>query len=190
VGHHLEKEYSMPGLVLFALSLGFMLFRVASPMSAKTEGKLVREVSLNYRERMAMQQMNLVALAVILLLGAVGHWLTLPFELLAMVAAYGILMVPVRYRLTNVGIAINGVVFRRWSEFGDIKPSTQKLVLIGRPGNGRFAIWVRGTHQNEVLPLLRRNVQGSSRQGETPATPKGGPQEGHLSFRRLLARRS
>jgi hypothetical protein len=180
----------MPGLVLVALSLGFMLFRVTSPIGAKAEGKVIRQVELNVRERLAMQQINLCALAVILLLGSLGHWMRLPFELLAIVAAFGIITIPVRYRFTAVGVGLNRVVFRRWDEFERVETKPQRLVLIGRPGNGRFPIWVRGPHQSEVLHLVQRYLSASRRSGDVEPIAKGGPEEGQMPIRRLLARRS
>jgi len=167
-----------------------MAFRVLAPAGPKPEGKVLREVPLSFLERLHMQRLNLIALAMILLLGAIGHWIKLPFEILAIVAAYGIIMIPARYILTNTGIGLNRVVFRRWSEFEAVETAPQKITLIGRPGNGRFPIWLRGPRQQEVLSLVRRHVRGTSRQGETPTTPKGGPEEGQMSIGRLLARRS
>jgi hypothetical protein len=164
----------MPGIILLSLSLAFMLMRVVAPAGPRPEGRVLREVTLSLRERAAMQRFNLIALGAILLLSAIGHWVRLPFEVLAIVAAYGILMVPARYTLTTTGVGLNRVVFRRWSEFASVETS-QKVILVGRPGNGNFPMWLRGQHQEEVLGLVRRHVQGSSRQEVAPAFAKGGP---------------
>jgi len=179
----------MSGPIVVALSLAFMLMRVVAPYGAKVQGKPVREVVLNYRERMTMQRLNLCALAVILLLGVVGRWIQLPYEILAIVAAYGILMVPVRYRLTTEGIALNRVVFRRWSEFGEMEVSPQRIVLRGRPGNGRLTLWLRDAHQRDVLPLLRRYVQSQSSSRPSTKEKEGDMKAGTMLYRRLLPRR-
>ena len=110
--------------------------------------------------------------------------------MLAIVAAYGLLMVPVRYQVTTEGIAINRVVFRRWNEFAGIEISSQKITIVGKPGNGRFPIWLSASHQREILPFLYRYVQGAIRPGDSPANSKGGSQQGRMPFRRLLERRS
>jgi hypothetical protein len=180
----------MPSLILLALSLAFMLARVVAPAGPKPEGRVLREVTLNLRERLAMQQLNLIAFGVILVLLTIGHWIRLPFEILAILAAYGILMVPARYTLTTTGIGLNRVVFRRWSEFAAVETTPQKVHLIGRPGNGRFPIWLRGQHQNEVLGLVRRNIYGSRSPGEAAEPLKGGDRQKTVLFRRIFARHS
>lgn len=153
----------MPGFALVILSLGFMLFRVVSPRGVTVQGRILRTVTLNFRERLQLQRTNMLCLGVILLLGGLGHWVPLPFELLAIVASYGVLMVPVRYQITSHGIGLNRVIFRRWDEFAEIEASSQRIVLRGRPGNGRLTIWLRDVHQADVLSLLRRYVHGANR---------------------------
>ena len=58
----------MLGLLLVAVSLGFMAFRVVSPLGTKVEGRNLASVALTYRERLSMQRLNLCALGVLLLL--------------------------------------------------------------------------------------------------------------------------
>src|SRR5207237_10477277 len=108
----------------------------------------------------------LAGLGVLLVLGAIGRWVAFPFELVAIVAAYGVLMVPVRYSLTTEGVGLNRVVFRPWQEFAGYSASSRQLVLEGRPGNGRFAIPLLAERQPAVLPVLRNYL--------APAVPTAG----------------
>ncbi len=182
----------MPGLVLLVLSLGFMLFRVTSPSGQKSQGRPLRTVSLSLLERVRYQRTNLFAIGVILVLGAVGHWITTPFELLAIVAVYGILLIPVRYQITTEGVGVNRVVFRRWCEFASYTTSPRQILLQGRSGNGRFAIRLLPAHQLEVLPIVRHYVtpDAGTTSPVAATTRQGGARPEHTRRRRLLARRS
>ncbi|MGI8553199.1 MAG: hypothetical protein ACR2PL_20800 [Dehalococcoidia bacterium] len=148
----------MAGLFLLLLSLGWMVFRVAPARRATVEGKPLLTVPLTYRERLAFQRVNLVCLGLILLLGAIGKWFSLPFELLAIMAAYGILLLPVRYQITSQGIALNRVVFRRWNDFATVEGTARQIMLAGRPGSSRFIVRLPAARQTEILPLIRRFV--------------------------------
>jgi hypothetical protein len=178
----------MTGPALILISLGFMLFRVVSPRGEHTQGKHLQTFTLTYRERLALQRLNLCALGIILFAGSVGHWIHLPFEILAIVAAYGILMVPVRYQLTTQGVAINRVVFRPWQEFAESKVTDKNIVLVGKPGNGHFTIWIGARHQADIRPLLRRFVQESKSPG-SQSREEGERSALSTQFRRLLPRR-
>lgn len=180
----------MPGYVLVFLSLAFMLFRVRPVAGGRVDGRLLRTISLNYRERAAMQRFNLCGLALILIPGAIGRWIAFPLELLAIVAANAILLVPVRYQITAQGIALNGSLFRRWNEFGSIQLGSQRMTLVGQPGNARFQIWTRAGSQTEVLALIRRYVHGPVKPAASPSSRKGGESGERFYLRRLLAGRS
>src|SRR5436305_5075289 len=133
----------MPGYVLVFLSLAFMLFRIRPVSGGRAQGRLLRTIALGYRERAAMQRFNLCGLALILVAGAIGRWIAFPLELLAILAANAILLVPVHYQITPQGVALNGSLFRRWNEFASIQLESQKITLVGQPGNARFQLWTR-----------------------------------------------
>ena len=99
-------------------------------------------------------------------------------------------MVPVRYRITTQGIAVNRVVFRRWPEFAEMEIRPNRIVLQGKPGNGRLTLWLRDTHQQEALPLLRRYVQSRRSSSSRSEEKEGDMNRGTMLYRRLLPRRS
>ena len=183
---------AIQGLLLVALSLGFMVFRVYAPRPQRVPGTPLRTIALGLRERMLLQRKNLYALAAILVVGAVGGWLSLPIELVAIVAAYGVLTIPVRYRLTSDGVALNRVVFRPWREFAGYQVGGRQITLDGRPGNRRFVLQLLADHQALALPLVRSYLPPSGAAAHAPAEEpeKGGARRAHTRRRRLQARRS
>jgi hypothetical protein len=153
---------------LVALSLAFMLFRVVSPARVRVEGSVLQTISLSYPERVALQRLNLFVLGVLLVLAAFGRWFGLYVELGVIVIANVILFIPVHYRLTTSGVAVNQVVFRHWNEFARVDVSAGKVTLVGRPGNGKLNLWVRAAHQHDLLRVVRQRVR-SAASGSSPA---------------------
>ncbi len=152
----------MPALVLVVSSLLVMVVRVAAPLGQTVEGQELLTVRLGLRERLLYHRSGLYAFGLILLLLGLAGLLPYQFQLLAVLACYGVLMIPVRYRLTSAGVGVNAVVFRRWSEFGGITTSPRAITLRGRPGNGRFALRLLVSHQPEALAVIRRHVRAAA----------------------------
>jgi hypothetical protein len=152
----------MAALLLVVLSLLLMLSRVTAPFGQKIEGRETDAIVLGFRERMLYHRSGLYAFGVILLLLAVARLLSTPMQLLAVAGCYAVLMVPIRYRFTNEGIGVNGVVFRRWREFASIEEDGRSLTLTGSSGTRAFTLRVSGRHREEALRLLRRFVRGTA----------------------------
>src|SRR5947209_10112350 len=104
-------------LLPILVCLATALMRVSVIRGVQIEGKHETTVALSFSERLRYHRMSMYALGALLFINAVGGTIPTAFELLAIVAMWGILSVPIRYRLTSQGIALNRVVFRRWTEF-------------------------------------------------------------------------
>jgi hypothetical protein len=162
----------MPALLLVVLSLVMMAARVAAPFGQRIEGRELLVVRLSFVERVLFHRSGLYAFGVILLLVGVTGLLPVPFQVLAVLACYGVLTIPVRYRLTDAGIGLNNVVFRRWSEFNGVDVSSRAITLRGRPGNGRFTVRLLSAHKSEPLRAIRRHIRAETTNGA--AVGKGG----------------
>src|SRR6266581_1287326 len=101
-------------LVWFLVGCFFMLMflRVGLPFGIQSEGTMVAEVALTFRERLQVHRMNMYALGALLLLSAIGGWFSLPVEIALILVALGIVNLPMRYKFTREGIACNNVLFR------------------------------------------------------------------------------
>lgn len=164
----------MPALVLVVLSLLVMVGRVAAPLGQRAEGQELLVVRLGPRERMLYHRTGLYAFGVILLLLALTGLLRYQFQILAIVACYGVLTAPVRYRLTTTGLGVNGVVFRRWPEFCQVETSAHAITLHGTPGNGRFTLRLLRANQTEALRVIERQLHLPAALGGKVAGKKRG----------------
>src|SRR5205814_2068280 len=125
---------------------------------------------------------GLYAFALILLLLVLGGLVTPTVELLAILGVYAVLMLPIRYRFTTAGVAVNSVVFRRWSEFEGVEVSPRALTLRGRPGNGRLTLRLLSADQPHALALIRRHLRAEPAQAGTRER-KGGRHSGRMNAR-------
>lgn len=151
----------MPALLLVVSSLLVMVVRVAAPLGQPATGQELLIVRLGLRERLLYHRSGLYAFGLILLLLGLAGLVPYQLQVLAVLACYGVLTIPVRYRLTSEGVGANGVVFRRWAEFDGVETSARAIILRGRPGNGRFALRLFTSHQPEALAVIRRRMRAA-----------------------------
>ncbi len=155
-------------LIPVLLTLGTALMRVHAIPGTRVEGKVEREVALTFRERLRYHRASLYALGVLLLLGASAGLMTPLLELVAVVAFYAVVSMPVRYRFTSAGVAINNVVFRRWSEFRGHQVNKRQLLLLGKPGLSRFPMLLAGDRQKPALAVVARRLSQATDNQKTP----------------------
>jgi hypothetical protein len=148
----------MAVMLLFAAMLALMLMRVYLPIGAKARGKVTSRVSLSLMERFLLQRVNLYAIGGVLLLMIVTGSMSTAGELLVLLVAQGILMIPVRCVITSEGVGLNNVVFRPWSEFVGFTVAPRRIVLVGREGTRSMSIPLYPRHQQEIIPALRRHL--------------------------------
>lgn len=152
-----------PILGLYGMMLIIMLLRVALPIGVKIEGKLLREIRLSWSERLQLQRTNVYLIGGALLLGSVAGWLPTIVELMVVVAAMAILAIPVRYRLTDQGIALNHVVFRSWKEFKSVEADRRGLCLDAQMGFRDFSVVIAASRRGEVQRLLEAALTRANR---------------------------
>ena len=140
----------MPVIALFGLMLIITLMRVALPVGAQVEGRVVREFRLSFRERLRLQRTNVYLIGTALLIGGLAGWLPVFVELVVVLGVFAILAIPARYILTDQGIALNHVVFRPWKEFRCIEDAGRSLCLRGFPGYRDFHLIVGPSRRTEV----------------------------------------
>lgn len=158
----------MPLVLLLTVMLSITAMRVFIPIPAKVEGKELGRITLSFRERLLMQRTNVYLVGAVVLLGAITGMLTGPLETVALLAMFAILTIPARYRFTSEGVALNNVVFRRWSEFSGYREERSRIVLEAKEGRD-FRLIVTGTNSEAAKKALSRLLPQA-----TPAkTPRG-----------------
>jgi Amt family ammonium transporter len=125
---------------LFAMMLGIMLMRVYLPYGQRAQGRDRRTTTLDFHERLLLQRKNVYAIGVVLLITALGGLSSPLIQAVVVMAVLAILCIPVRYRLTDDGIGLNNVVFRRWEEFQGLVAGPRSYVLLGDNGAANFTI--------------------------------------------------
>ncbi len=164
----------MAVVLLLALMLGIAAMRVYLPMGAKIEGKPLGVITLTFRERMLLQRTNLYMIGAVVLLGAVSGFLSGPLEMVALLATFVILMIPVRYRLTSQGIALNNVVFRSWTDFRGYREERASIVLDAVEGQRRFRLHLLGANRNVAVKALSRILARSTAEQQSGGARAGG----------------
>ncbi len=149
--------------VLTGMALLWTLWRVWLPIGVAAPGRPVLEVPMGWRERWRWHRRNLYALAALALLGALGGWM--PVALQGMVIAFALLTlgIPIRYRFTTEGVALNNVLFRRWEEFEGYRMERWGIRMVGREGKGSFCLYLplgaRERARAVVAGCLRRSAR-------------------------------
>ncbi len=151
-------------LVLVSMAIMWTLWRAWLPVGVAAPGRLLLEVPLGWRERWRWHRKNLYALAILILLGALGGWLPLLGQGMIAGLALLVLLLPLRYRFTEEGVALNNVFFRRWEEFRAYRAEPWGIRLEG--AGPPCALYLPPGARNQVQALvdarLRHAVRGVS----------------------------
>ena len=163
-------NYTMLPVLLLAFMLIIMLMRIAVPIGVKTEGKPVKEIRLSFRERLLLQRINVYSIAGVLLLTTLTGILPSFWEIIVICTAMILLLMRVRYVISNKGVALNNVVYRPWSDFKAFEVRSRYIRLVPRDGLRPFDLRVISRHQAEALVLVRSYL----REPPVSADLKGG----------------
>ncbi len=148
----------MAVILLLAGMLIVAVLRVHAPFGTRAEGRPLGSITLSFRERMLLQRTNLYLIGGVILITVAGGLLRGPLELIAFAAVFGVLLIPARYTLTSDGIALNQVVFRRWSDFTGFREARGAIVLEAVEGQRDFRLHVTGAHREAARRALARIV--------------------------------
>ena len=146
------------------------LSRVLVLRGTHVEGKTEAVVAMTLRERVAYHRFSIYSLIAVILLGVFAGAVRTTVEVLAFAVMAGIVAMPVRYRITSSGIALNNVVYRPWSEFSGYVARSGSIRLIGRPGNGRFDVRLTPKHGAEAQAAIARHLVAAV--AATPSAPR------------------
>ncbi|MBI5289960.1 MAG: hypothetical protein HY873_13385 [Chloroflexi bacterium] len=148
----------MAVLFLLVAMFGIAVFRVYLPMPTKVEGKPLGKISLAFNERLLLQRTNLYLIGAVILVGAIGRFISGPIELVAILATLALLLIPGRYTFTSEGIAFNNVVFRSWTDFTGFREERTALVLQAVEGQRDFRLHLVGGHRAAAKQAVARHL--------------------------------
>jgi hypothetical protein len=162
-----------------------LIGRVYRPWVGPPPGSIVRRHPLPFLARLRLHALPAAAVLAVAIVGSAVDRLP-AWALLASIAVLlGVLLVPVQYTLTTVGIARGRTPARRWTEFAGVARRPGGARLQGIAGARGLGVWLAGSRDvDETVLLLRQLVRGSY-QGHahvSPATTVIDPTDGRRSL--------
>ena len=131
------------------------LFRPGNPL----EGQTLIVVPLPFLARLRMHLAPIalsLGIAVVLAILDLIPWMGL---IVPLISGALLLLIPVRYTLTDAGIRLGWTEFRRWTEFAGVRRAPGGARLVGAPGARGFHIWLSASRgDDEFLHFLRQIV--------------------------------
>jgi Amt family ammonium transporter len=150
--------------------------RVITARPSAVEGEIAADIQLDLRERLRYHRGALYSVGGLLLLGALTGLLSWPLEIVVIVGTIAVVQLPIRYRVTSQGIALNRLFFRRWSEFSGYRLNQRGIILAGKAGDGGLRLRVDRRHEEQIKAIIARRLP-RMKEGPMPAATGG--------FRRL-----
>ena len=149
--------------ILVGLAVMWTLWRAWLPIGVAAPGRLLLEVPLGWRERWRWHRRNFYALTALLVLGALGGWLPFPLSAMIVICVPGIMFIPLRYRFTEEGVALNNVFFRRWEEFHQYRMEPWGIRLMGAGRMDSVCLYLPAGIRGHVRSVVDRRLRKSTR---------------------------
>ena len=171
-----------PLVLLLPLVIGLTWARLIRPGFNKLQGTIILVSTLPLLARIRMHAIpGLAAIAIGLFLAIDDDmpWWAMVFPIVSNLL---LLALPVKYRLTDVGIRLGRTSFRRWTEFAGVRRAPGGARLVGVHKSAGMHIWLSGSRgDDEFLHFLRQTVKNAYK--GTPSvvpfpTKSGGPGNG------------
>lgn len=160
----------VPMLVLVSLAL--VAFRFYQPWAARPTGVLVRRFRVPLMARVRLQRANVYAVALLMVLGGAGGWLSGGVQLLIAGTVIALLFIPIYYTLTNDGITIGRTSLRPWSAFTAVKRVGGRAFLTPVDGEMRFEVWLPAEPEGDAVEMTLKRLTGTLVSSATPPVAK------------------
>jgi hypothetical protein len=150
----------MLSFLLLVVLIALPWLRIVRPGGARIEGRVIHKQRLPLLARLRMHAVP----GGVVLLGAVvmvAFW-DLPWwgPAIALVSAAALVVCPIGYTLTTLGIRMGWTRFRRWTEFAGVSRAPGGARLQGAAGARDRRIWLSGSRgDDEFVALLRRLIR-------------------------------
>ena len=163
-----------PLLLILAAIIAATWLRWIRPVRSPLEGTGIATVSIPILARARMHlvpgAMALVVAVALAIADAAPWWIVV-----VPVLSYGLLLlVPIRYVLTDAGIRLGPTEFRRWTEFAAVRRAPGGARLIGVQRGRGMQVWLSGSRgDDEFIHFLKKTLQAAYKgaYGESAAAP-------------------
>ncbi len=155
----------LPSALLFGCVI-LLFARWSLPFTPPPAGEPLTKLPLPFRSRVRAQRLNVYSVAAVMMLGAIGGWLSTGAEIALLVAVTIALFIPIRYTLTDEEITLGRTAPHRWSAFSDVEVLRGRAVLRGADGEADLPVWLPGaqTDDERIVSLLRQRVRLAARE--------------------------
>ena len=160
-----ENWLELLGSSFVSLILSLMLLRVWFPFGSRRSGSILYETRLSPLRRLLVLRGLLLLLTAYVALGQIeryvlGQGYYLPgTEYIALGGALLILALPMRYVLTDRGVAINNTAPRLWRDFRRFDARGNRIVLTPRKGNRPHTLHIPANEHKAVVRILKRRFR-------------------------------
>lgn len=149
--------YTLPLVILLiGLMLITMLTRVFLPIGQKVEGTEIRRVTLSFRYRLLYHRVSIYLIGLVMVLGGLGGWMSFALQVVMLLGAFAICTIPIRYKFTAQGVALNNVVVRGWSEFEKAESKGRFYVLQTKDNGRDFKMLIPPVELEQVERLSQK----------------------------------
>lgn len=166
-------------VILLPLIIALTWVRLFRP-GHHLEGTTLLVVPLPFLARL---QMHVVPIMLSLVVGCVLAFMdVMPWQGLIppVISSALLLLIPVRYTLTDVGIRLGWTEFRRWTEFAAVRRAPGGARLLGVQRSRGLHIWLsRSRGDDEFLHFLRETVRNAYKGTRIQPFPASSPRAAH-----------
>ena len=163
-----------PIAILVLITLALTWARLYRPVHRSVEGHTLRVAPLPLLAKMRMHAVPSVFAVVLTLLLVVAGPLDWWMLALPVASTILLLVIPVRYTITDRGIRLGWTEFRRWTEFAGVRRTAFGAQLVGMSGRRRLNIWLSGSRDDdEFLHFLRQTLKNAYK--GVPVSPMESP---------------
>lgn len=164
------------GLILLGIAVALMAFRTITPWARHVEGRTLRRLPVPVLARIRRQWLPIGLLATVSVVDAVTDWVSLIPQLVALGIMVGLLTIPTRSVITDKGVRVGWLPFRRWTEFAGVNVRRGNILLQPISGLARLEIALPGRFDDaevvsELRLLIRASYQGSRQAEGDPVEP-------------------
>lgn len=148
-------------ILIIGVMLITMLTRVFLPIGQKLEGTEIRRVNISFRYRLLYHRTSIYLIGLLMVLGGLGGWLSFALQVVMIMGAFAITGIPVRYKFSAQGVALNNVVVRSWSEF-EGEEIQGRFYRLHASGKGRdFKMLIPPLEQEQVTRLTQKLLKNA-----------------------------
>lgn len=153
-------------LIILAVLLIWTWARLFRPVHKAVEGNSLRIASLPLLAKIRMHVVPSAAALTLAIIEAVSGAISPWVILVPVVSTVMLLVIPVRYTITDQGIRLGWTRFRRWTEFAGVRRTRFGARMLGVNRTRGMNIWLSGSRDDDEFLHFLRQTQKNAYKGQ------------------------